>query len=238
MMRRLRRASCASSGEIMRSWSCVWMRQYRVSTCASQSLIAKEAVERVVLRKGAWLPRSFTLNALVLRLRDGFAAGYLRLRRLLPSSSEKPIHLWLRLARDTRATTAVAAAVSAAMFKILQATRLPLQSNRRIYFAGSRKTATRIKSRRCYKATGEAGGQLRFPCYVPFKSQPHGATLSTPKAFASHYRLNAINFRSLRRCVKASPAIASAPPIHVLGSGTGAAWITVSTMSLPSGPPV
>ena len=46
----------------------------------------------------------------------------------------------------------------------------------------------------------------------------------------------AINFRSLRRCVKASPAIASAPPIHVLGSGTGAAT-TVSTMSLPS-PPV
>ena len=31
-----------------------------------------------------------------------------------------------------------------------------------------------------------------------------------------------IVFRSLRRCVKASPAIASAPPIHVLGSGTGA----------------
>ena len=64
-------------------------------------------------------------------------------------------------------------------------------------------------------------------------SQPRNATLSTPKAFASHYRLNAINFRSLRRCVKPSPAIASAPPIHVLGSGTGAAPVTVRIMSLP-----
>ena len=127
-----------------------------------------------------------------LAIEHGLAAGYLRLRRLLPSSSppsprlrrprEKPIHLRLRLARDTRATTAVEAAVPAAMSKI--------------------------------------------------------AALSTPKAFASHYRLNAINFRSLRRCVKASPAIASTPPIHVLGSGTGAAWITVSTMSLASGPPL
>ena len=35
----------------------------------------------------------------------GFTAGYLRLRRLLPSSSEKPIHLWLRVARDAGANT-------------------------------------------------------------------------------------------------------------------------------------
>ena len=66
------------------------------------------------------------------------------------------------------------------------------------------------------------------------KSRPHSAALSAPKAFASHYRLNAINFRSLRRCVKASPAIPSAPPIHVLGSGTGAAAVNVRTMSLPA----
>ena len=199
MIRRLRRASCASSGEMMRSWSLIWMRHYRVSTCASQSLIgAKEAVERVVLRKGAWLPLSFTLNALVLRLRDGFAAGYLRLRRLLPSSSEKPIHLWLRLARDTHATTAVEAAVSAAMFKILQATRLPLQSNRYICFAGSRKTATRIKSRKVLTRL-LAKPENSFVSLVIFRSRANGR--------ASRYEL-AI-FRSLRRCVKPSPAIAT-----------------------------
>jgi len=44
----------------------------------------------------------------------------------LPSSSKKLIHLWLRLARDTRAITAVEAAVPAATSS--QATRLPLQS--------------------------------------------------------------------------------------------------------------
>jgi hypothetical protein len=95
------------------------------------------------------------LDALARQLPDEFIAGYLRLRRLLPSSSEKPIHLWLRLARDqtspgfglagTRATTAVKAAVSAAMFKILQATRLPLQTNPATYFTGSRKTTTRAR---------------------------------------------------------------------------------------------
>jgi hypothetical protein len=47
----------------------------------------------------------------------------------------------------------------------------------------------------------------------------------------------AISLRSLRRCENASPAIASAPPIHVLGSGTADAWTTVSSMSLPV-PPV
>jgi len=75
---------------------------------------------RSVLVIGIWgMARHFflgvervVLNALANE--RGFAAGYLRLRRLLPSSSEKPIHLWLRLARDTRATTAVEAAVSAA----------------------------------------------------------------------------------------------------------------------------
>ncbi len=214
------------------------MRQYRVSTCASQSLIGARG-------GGTRCPpqRSVAPTELYAQRVGPAAAGRIRRRISAPSAiiaivfgeADPPL---MRLARDTRATTAVAAAVSAAMFKIPQATRLPLQSNRRIYFAGSRKTATRIKSRRCYKATGEAGGQLRFPCYVPFKSQPHSAALSTPKAFASHHRLNAINFRSLRRCVKASPAIASAPPIHVPGSGTGAAWITVSTISLPSGPPL
>ena len=107
-------------------------------------------------------------------------------------------------------------------------------------FARSRKTAIRIKSRRCDETSAE-NPEESFVSFVifcsrPNRSQPHNAALSTPKAFASHYRLNAINFRSLRRCVKASPAIASAPPIHVLGSGTAAA-ITVSTMSLPS-PPV
>jgi len=161
-------------------------------------------VERVVLRKGAWLPRSFTLNALVPRLRDGAAAGYLRSRRLLTSSSEKPIHLRLRLARDTRATTAVAAAVSAATIQ--------------------------------NEGVRDLWESFVSPVIFRSKTQPRSAALSTPKAFASHYRLNVINFRSLRRCVKASPAIASAPPIHVLGSGTGAA-VTVSTMSLPV-PPV
>ena len=57
----------------------------------------RKKVERVVL------------NALVPRLRDGFAAGYLRLRQSYVGSGEKPIHLWLRLARDTRATTEVGA---------------------------------------------------------------------------------------------------------------------------------
>jgi hypothetical protein len=85
---------------------------------------------------------------------------YLRLRRLLPSSSEKPIHLFapsasiaaivfgeadpplMRRARDTPATTAVKAAVSAATFKILQATPLPLQTNRPTHFSGSHNTTT------------------------------------------------------------------------------------------------
>jgi hypothetical protein len=35
--------------------------------------------------------------------------------------------------------------VSAAMFKILQATRLPLQTNPATYFTGSRKTTTRAR---------------------------------------------------------------------------------------------
>ena len=91
-------------------------------------------MERVVLRKGAWLPRSFTLNALVLRLRtdsppDICAFGdychrLQRLRQGYGGPGEKPIHLWLRLARDTRATTAVEAAVSAATIQNKSLTRL------------------------------------------------------------------------------------------------------------------
>jgi hypothetical protein len=46
-------------------------------------------------------------------------------------------------------------------------------------------------------------------------SFPSLSSLQEPTA-----QRRAINFRSLRRCVNASPAIASAPPIHVLGSGT------------------
>ena len=71
-------------------------------------------VERVVLRKGAWLPRSFTLNALVMETARPRAIGRREDAPAPASSSEKPIHLWLRPARGTRATTAVAAAVSAA----------------------------------------------------------------------------------------------------------------------------
>ena len=59
-------------------------------------------------------------------------------------------------------------------------------------------------------------GKPRGQASLPLLSSASRATRVTS-------RLNAINFRSLRRCVKASPAIASAPPIHVLGSGTGAA---------------
>jgi hypothetical protein len=54
----------------------------------------------------AWRDISFRVERVVLNAfanERGFADGYLRLRRLLlPSSSEKPIHLWLRLARETR----------------------------------------------------------------------------------------------------------------------------------------
>ena len=50
------------------------------------------------------------------------------------SSSEKPIHLWLRLARDTRATTAVAAAVSAATIQNEGVTRLLWESRRKASF--------------------------------------------------------------------------------------------------------
>ena len=94
-----------------------------------------------------------------------------------------------------------------------------------------RRTTTRIKLRKCGDFRGKPGDERSF--LLPIRSQPRSVALSASKAFASHYRLNAINFHSLRRCVKARPAIASAPPIHVLGSGTGAAT-TVSTMSLPS----
>jgi hypothetical protein len=96
--------------------------QYRVSTCVSQFLIEAQsgAIEapnpksqtnpniqisqeldrmRCVLVIRIWgTARHFffgvervVLNALANE--RGFAAGYLRLRRLLPSSSEKPIHL-------------------------------------------------------------------------------------------------------------------------------------------------
>jgi len=47
---------------------------------------------------GGWNALSSKLEHVVfngLANECGFAAGYLRLRRLLPSSSEKPIPLWL-----------------------------------------------------------------------------------------------------------------------------------------------
>ena len=97
-------------------------------------------------------------------------------------------------------------------------------------------TTTRTKLRKCDETSGE-NPEKSVVSFFCVKSPTAQRRVSTPKAFASHYRLNAINFRSLRRWVKASPAIAKAPPTHVLGSGTGA-WITVSTMSLLPSPPM
>ncbi len=51
-----------------------------------------ELVERVVLRKGAWLPRSFTLNVLV-NITAASPADIRAFGVYLSSSSEKPIHL-------------------------------------------------------------------------------------------------------------------------------------------------
>ena len=53
-----------------------------------------ELVERVVLRKGAWLPRSFTLNALV-NITAPLPPDIRAFGDYLSSSSEKPIHLLL-----------------------------------------------------------------------------------------------------------------------------------------------
>ena len=73
-------------------------------------------------------------------------------------------------------------------------------------FAGSRKTTTRISREGATRLLGN----------------PEKSVVSLSSAQEPTAQRRAINFRSLRRCVKASPAIASAPPIHVLGSGTAA----------------
>jgi hypothetical protein len=74
-------------------------KRYRATKASADSAAAAvtgddELVERVVLRKGVWLPRSFTLNA----LGDITAASPPDIRAFgdyLSSSSEKPTHLLL-----------------------------------------------------------------------------------------------------------------------------------------------
>ena len=66
---------------------------------ASSIAGARHVVERVVLRKGAWLPRSFTLNALVRQFTaDAWQPDICAFGGEFTSSSEKPIHLRLIVA--------------------------------------------------------------------------------------------------------------------------------------------
>ena len=84
---------------------------------------------------------------------------------------------------------------------------------------------------------GCGGAARRLRRLLPSSSNRANAIRPAPLSSVQEptAQRRAINLRSLRRCMKASPAIASAPPMYVLGSG--AAAVTVSTTSLPL-PPV